>query len=507
VLVAGLMVLAAFMAMVFVPVAGASSPLLAPTLKVPSQYSSIQKAIQAAHSGATILVAPGTYVEQLTIDKSVTIIGAGVGKTVIQSPANLNPDGFGNPWTIEIGNGATVTLSGFTLRVTLQCILLSGLPPIGVAHTHIGVYAGGGIGVGGSAVLNLESAVVTTTGATEGSACGSSPAGEMSYGTGVDFGLDYVTGFPPASELVGTGTVSGVNISGFGFGGPGVSIGGQANSPAGSNAVVSNDQITTSADDAGYDDTPSNTAPAISVGFGGNPGSATIVGNVLSGLLSISTDVIDVVSGSSAYIAHNSILVGPEEDAIVISSSSTTITLNSIAGSTTDFSGGIILFGSSATVSFNALSNFECEFNPATVLTLFGLTCGPSDATQAQVLAIGDFFDAGLGTVIENNLVSDADVGISLDEGCPGCVVKGNVVINSPDYGLAGYDGSYSFLQDLVVGGLYGVASIAVVANTTVTLSHVVFVGQSVAPPPYYYENDCFLFFGYTCSTPTIVGT
>jgi len=31
-------------------------------------------------------------------------------------------------------------------------------------------------------------------------------------------------------------------------------------------------------------------------------------------------------------------------------------------------------------------------------------------------------------------------------------------------------------------------------------------VGQSVAPPPYYYENDCLAIFGYTC-TDTIDGT
>ncbi len=248
----------------------------------------------------------------------------------------------------------------------------------------------------------------------------------------------------------------------------------------------------------------SSGAPAISVGFGGNSSSATIVGNVLSSLPSLLIDVIEVFSQSSAFIALNSILVGPEIDAFTIVSSTVTITYNSIAGSTTDFSGGIILYSSSATISFNALSNFECEFNS----TYFGLgLCGPSDASQAQVVAIGDFTDAGLGTVIESNLISNSDVGIAFFEGCPGCVVRGNLLINSIDYALAGYDGSYSFLQNLIVGGLYGVAAISVAANTMVTLSHVVMIGQTAPPPPFYYENDCFLFFGYTCSAPTIVGT
>jgi len=512
--VAGLMVLAAFGVLVLAPAAGASHLLISPTLKVPSKnYPTIQSAVNAASPGETILVAPGTYVEQLTIHKSVTIIGSGAGKTVIKSPAVLAKDAFGNPWTIEIDNGAKVTLSGFTLLVTQQCILSSGLPPDPTVHPHIQVYAGGGIGVGGSAVLNLQSAVVTTTGAAEGASCGA--AAFMSYGTGVDFGLDYVTGAPPASQLIGTGTIFGVTISGFGFGGPGVSIGGQADSPAGSHAVISNDQITTSADDFGLNVFPfvASGAPAISVGFGGNPSSATIVGNVLSSLPSTIIDVIEVYSGSSAYIAHNSILVGPEIDAIVIFSSSATITFNSITGSTTDFSGGIILYLSSATVSFNVLSNFECEFNAT--YEQAGL-CGPSDISQAQVVAMIDIGDPGLGTVIENNLISNADVGIGLasasdfgiglSSGCPNCVVKGNILINSIDYALVGYDGSYSFAQNFVFGGLYGVGAIAFSADTSVSLSDVLMVGQSVAPPPYYYENDCLAIFGYTC-TDTIDGT
>jgi parallel beta-helix repeat protein len=495
------MVLAAFMALVLVPTAGATPSPLATTLKVPSQYPTIQKAINAAHSGDTILVAPGTYVEQLTIHKSVTIIGSGAGQTIIKSPAGLAPDPFGNPWTIEIDNGATVTVSGFTLLVTLQCIHSSGLPADLSVHPHIPVYAGGGIGVGGSAVLNLASAVVTTTGATEGASCGATSF--MSYGTGVDFGLDYVTGSPAASKLLGSGTVSGVTISGFGFGGPSVSVGGQANSPAGSSAVISKDRITTSADDSGVNAFPfvASGAPTISVGFGGNASSATIIGNILSTLPSLLIDNIEVFFGSSAYIALNSILVGPEIDAVLVLSSSATITLNSIAGSTTDFSGGIILQLSSATVTLNLMSNFECGFNASVVAA--GL-CGPSDLTQAQVVAIGAIGDVGPGTVIENNLITNADVGIVLAEGCSSCVVKGNIIINSPDYALDGTDGNYSFLQNLVIGGSYGVAAIAFSANTTVTLTHVVILNPSVGK--FYLENDCLAVFGYTC-TDTIIGT
>jgi hypothetical protein len=503
--VGGIMILAAFAVMMLAPAAGASHLPLHAVLKVPSKnYPTIQSAINAAKSGDTIHVAPGTYVEQLTIHKSITLNGSGAGKTIIKSPAALGADPFGNPWTIEIDDSATVTLSRFTLLVTLQCILTSGLPRDHTAHPHLPVFAGGGIGVGGGANMTLRSAMITTTGATEGATCGSS--GIKSFGTGVDFGLDYVTGSPAASRLVGTGTVSGVTISGFGFAGPPVSVGGQANSPTGSYARIAHDRITTSADESSLND-----SPAISVGFGGNASSATIVGNAISTLPSLATNVITVFSESSVSIAYNSILVGPEDDAIVLYTSTAAISFNSIAGSTTDFSGGIILYLSSASISFNALSDFGCAFN-LTVVAL-GL-CGPNFLSQAQVTAIADYGDAGLGTTIEFNLISKADIGIALADagialgfqglaGCTGCVVKGNLISNSSDYAFLGIDGNYSFVKNLIVGGLYGVAAVAFNTNTTVTLSHVLIVKPSAAH--FYHENDCLAIFGYTC-TETIVG-
>jgi RTX calcium-binding nonapeptide repeat (4 copies) len=48
---------------------------------------SIQAAINAAHDGDTIYIAAGTYREQLTIDgKAITLLGAGSGQTIIESP-------------------------------------------------------------------------------------------------------------------------------------------------------------------------------------------------------------------------------------------------------------------------------------------------------------------------------------------------------------------------------------------------------------------------------------
>jgi hypothetical protein len=74
-------------------------------------YATIGEAVSKAKAGAAVLVAAGTYKEQLTIDQSMTIAGevtAGSqgddGAIILQSPA---------PYAITVGTGATVTLEGF----------------------------------------------------------------------------------------------------------------------------------------------------------------------------------------------------------------------------------------------------------------------------------------------------------------------------------------------------------------------------------------------------------
>ena len=459
-------------------------------LKVPSQYATIQSAINAAHPCDTILVAPGTYTEQLTIDKSINIVGSGAGVTTIQGPAIVTPDVFGNPWMIELGGGATVSISGVTVLVTLQCIIAP-VPP--TPTTSPVVYAGGGIGVGGSAYLNLQSAVVTTTGGTEGAACGGpSPttAGIVSYGDGIAFGLDYVSGSPTASALLGFGQVTGVTISGFGYDGEPIGLCGHVNSPPGSSALISYDTVMTSSDDIGW-------YSGIDLGASLHSCSATIVHNVV--IQSSAANAVTVAGGSYAYIAYNSIsVVGEFGLGVWVNNSTATIVHNSIISSTTNggFS-GVIVFGSGAsvTISYNIIGQFECAYNAD--LLAAGL-CGSDYLTQYQFPGILEEDSATV--VATHNQIYDNDAGIELYEGCsPNCVLRDNVFTNSYDYGLMGVDGSYSFGPNEVIGGAYGVAAVAYSVNTTVALSHVVIVGPSVSP--LYYEID------FTGGTATITGT
>ncbi len=91
---------------------------------VASPFKTIQKAVSTAAAGGTIHVAAGTYVEDITVNKSLTILGPNdtvnpntgtrVAEAVLQ-PATSNPDPYGSTTTtimyVKVGN---VTLKGLT---------------------------------------------------------------------------------------------------------------------------------------------------------------------------------------------------------------------------------------------------------------------------------------------------------------------------------------------------------------------------------------------------------
>lgn len=86
----------------------ASSSLPVHNLSTGLNYSTIQEAINANETldGQTIFVYPGTFFENVVVNKSISLIGAGSGSTII--------DGNGTGNVVAISDN--VTLSGFTVR-------------------------------------------------------------------------------------------------------------------------------------------------------------------------------------------------------------------------------------------------------------------------------------------------------------------------------------------------------------------------------------------------------
>ena len=85
------------------------------TLVVPTQYPTIQSAVDAASSGATIQILAGTYTEQVLIGKSLTVVGAGIDTTVIRAPSTLHRNKAKEGNIVEIAGGISVSMSRLTV--------------------------------------------------------------------------------------------------------------------------------------------------------------------------------------------------------------------------------------------------------------------------------------------------------------------------------------------------------------------------------------------------------
>lgn len=100
----------------FVCVSGVASA----TIYVPGNYTKIQWAVDNASAGSTIIVGNGTYVENVVVNKSITIVSAnGTESTTVQA---VNPDKHVFKVVADY-----VNISGFTVRGA-------------TSFTHAGIY-------------------------------------------------------------------------------------------------------------------------------------------------------------------------------------------------------------------------------------------------------------------------------------------------------------------------------------------------------------------------------
>src|SRR5436305_4722203 len=96
-------------------------------LVVPRDFSTIQAAVDAASPGDTVNVSPGTFTEQVVINKDLDLHGAGAAATVIKAPPTLVSYGMRTSDSaplaaiVRVGNHAKVQLFGLGVAGPVPC--------------------------------------------------------------------------------------------------------------------------------------------------------------------------------------------------------------------------------------------------------------------------------------------------------------------------------------------------------------------------------------------------
>lgn len=96
----------------------------------------IQNAVNTVNVSGNVHVASGTYTEQVTVNKSLNLIGAGASTTIIKAPATLPASSNITSTVVDInGSSITVDIGGFTV---------SGPGPTGCGSMGTGILVRGG---------------------------------------------------------------------------------------------------------------------------------------------------------------------------------------------------------------------------------------------------------------------------------------------------------------------------------------------------------------------------
>ncbi len=139
-------------------------------------FATIQLAVNAANAGDVIQILPGSYMEQVTINKDLTLFGSGSSMTTIISPASglaaLSGASMNRSYIIGVTNGATVTIESITVdggstgTDNLELVGIAGFDSnVSVNECVIqNVDGGSGIGIAefGSGYLYVDRVTVNT---------------------------------------------------------------------------------------------------------------------------------------------------------------------------------------------------------------------------------------------------------------------------------------------------------------------------------------------------------
>ena len=96
-----------------------SSSVFATIINIPGDYDTIQEGIDASSDGDTVLVQPGTYVENINFNGHNIVLGSlflTTEDTSYISATVIDGDSLGSVVTFESGEDSTATIMGFTIQ-------------------------------------------------------------------------------------------------------------------------------------------------------------------------------------------------------------------------------------------------------------------------------------------------------------------------------------------------------------------------------------------------------
>jgi Right handed beta helix region len=249
-------------------------------VEIGSRLSTIQSAVTEANYGDTIQVAAGTYTEQVSINKNLTLVGMGGRRdTIIEAPATLAQDWRRRTVIVEIGmdnptRPPQVTMRQFTVRGP------GGSPDVG-----IGVYGGANLELSSVDVIDIRPPLISGFNSPGGTAIGVGlsdnkrfPGGEVGVATITDvsltnYGEHGITVFRSGSRA----HIENNHVTGHGSAfQAGIMVGQNATATIVNNDVIRNIGILTDPD---YGNDPINQAQSVGIGTSGAGVGSHIVNN------------------------------------------------------------------------------------------------------------------------------------------------------------------------------------------------------------------------------------
>ncbi len=184
------------------------------TINVPAGQPTIQGAINVANNGDTVMVAPGTYYENINFNgKAITVTSSGgTAQTVIDGGKN------GSVVTFATGEGSNSLLSGFTIQNGFAAFYGGGIsinsasPTItnNVIQNNTSASGGGGIGISNGGAPLVQSNTVQNNSQLNGL------GGIGGGGIGVNVGSPRIIGNTIAHNSWPSGSGGGISLFGAG---------------------------------------------------------------------------------------------------------------------------------------------------------------------------------------------------------------------------------------------------------------------------------------------------